>query len=212
VTLVESVRLVGVVAGVLGALITAPAVTKGLASLLAQGGAAVVQCARRAGTWVLRPLPWYHQSQDLRPPGITGEANVGNANVVLTAEGEVWKPDDPVDERIEELRRRIERVSQRLANVREDLIGKIDEVRASLNAEIVRLDGEIEKLRARHVRAQQEAIQLDAAGVPVIGAAIPLTSLPDKWVGHWGSAALLFALVAAALLNAFVQRRRRSAR
>jgi hypothetical protein len=198
-TLVEMVRCIGVGIALVGAFVTAP-----------EGTLVLVRRLRSAWFWILRHLPGYHRSVTVYPK--SGAATGSFGNVAVTAHGSAWSPDAPLSEQIELLRKRTDQLSGRIEAVRNDLQGRVDEVRADLTAAVAEHRSTLAAVHDELARRDKHAAEIDAAGLPLIGAGIVLLGLPDRWVGTVAGATILLSITGMIVLLTFAPRLRRRGR
>lgn len=187
VVLIDVLRLVGVAVALLGAVITAPSGTHQLVS-------SVLDVMRRSGRFVMRHLPWHHRRDvniQITPAGATSTARVGFATATS---GSAWSPDDPIDEKIERLRKRTEALSTEIEQLRTEHRNDVAVLRTELDRLKADHQGQLAALRAEQAARDRQAAKIDATGLPLIGLGIVLTGWPDQWLPTALAAFFLFAV------------------
>lgn len=172
--LLALVRTVAVVVGILGTGIAAPT------------------AVRTVWDTTRRPIvsAWYrlrarlgfpsHRNIDLAD-GSTSLQGFGT----LTASGEAtshW-PEDP-SEQVEQLRLRTESLEKALNTLRVANHAEIQALRAEIEGVRTHHETQVEALRAEQQERDREDLRVNARGLPLIGASIVLSGLPDPVVAN----------------------------
>jgi cell division protein FtsB len=187
---VDAVRWAGVLLAIAGVWVTSRDAVKRYRNEL-------VHRCQRGWEWVRRQV-LRRRDRTIRAHAISGSVGVsGNLNVRVNAAGWVW-PNDR-DERLEQLRQRTETLNNRISDLRSEHGQRLD----TLAADIARVGTEyreaLDKLIHDLAQRAEQATTIDAAGLPLIGAGIVLSGVPDNVLRHWWACLLL--LVAAALVS-----------
>jgi hypothetical protein len=181
----------GVLEGAGGVIVTAP-------GALQRFWAEIVGWLRSGWRWVLHHWPWHHPpAQTIYPTGIGSAGVVGHAT--MTAEGYAWPTAGSTDDRVEVLRKRSDALEVKIRQLRSDH----DQRLHALSAEIAKLHSshrqELAKISAELAAREQKAAMIDATGLPVIGAAIVLSGVPDTVLRH--STVSIALLVSAGIVS-----------
>lgn len=187
--LLPAVRVVGVALGVWGAVMVSPDAAREVASTVATN-------------WLrLRARLGFPRNRTVQASGHAAAASVATgAGVAFDARVLVW-PNDAAGQ-IEILRQRTDTLDDAVATLRTDhkeqiarVNDKIEGVRAAHRAAIAGLE-------ARQQEQKRTDLKVNARGLPLIGASIVLSGLPDAVMGNpWVDivALLLAAVVAVAV-------------
>ncbi|MGR6923102.1 hypothetical protein ACU635_53360 [[Actinomadura] parvosata] len=158
-------KWVGVIIAFVAALVVAPDGTRLLLS--------------RSATWVRSQIDRYRRPREkVIQIGAVGEGStLGSLSVTLT--GHAWRPDDPVDDRIEALRAYIVDVESRLNQAKQE-IAQERSAREEAIAELTAIfQAKLEELHQLLKEKDQRTATINARAIPVIGAGIFLNGVPE---------------------------------
>jgi hypothetical protein len=183
--LLALVRFLGVAVGILGTGIASPDAARAVSRTVRSY---VVACWLR-----LRALLRIPKHRDIHLADSVGASDaLGRLTVTAEASGSVWS-DDPA-EQVEILRQRTESLDRALQAVR---VANHNDL-ASIRAEVAALRNEhstaFADMRAEQDERDRQTLRFNARGLPLIGASIILSGLPDPIVSNpWFSWPLLVA-------------------
>lgn len=183
--LLALVRFLGVAVGILGTGIASPDAARAVGRTVRSY---VVACWLR-----LRALLRIPKHRDIYLADSVGASDaLGRLTVTAEASGSVWS-DDPA-EQVEILRQRTESLDRALQAVR---VANHNDL-ASIRAEVAALRNEhstaFADMRAEQDERDRQTLRFNARGLPLIGASIILSGLPDPIVSNpWFSWPLLVA-------------------
>lgn len=171
--LLAVVRFAGVAVGILGTAIASPDAARAVGRTVRS-----YAMARWSRLQALLHMP---QRRDIYlADGVSGSDAFGSVTVNTEASGSVWS-DDPAQQ-LEILRQRTESLDRALQAVR---IANHNDL-AGIRAEIAALRSEhttaFDDLRAEQEERDRQTIRFNARGLPLIGASIILSGLPDPVV------------------------------
>lgn len=199
--LLATVRMAGVIVGVIGAGVTAPDAAR-----------AVWAAIRGAGRrwWLrLRALLRLQRSATVHP--ISLSARITLPGLTLSGDLEVGSPwPDTPEQQMDWLRRRTDRLGERIASVRKEgreALADLDRRVDALRDEHAR---DVRELRERQDEQEARDLRLNSLGLPLIGASIVLSGLPDAIARHPVVATLL--LIATVVVSFAVYRAWKDAR
>lgn len=172
----EGIRVLGMVLGVGGSVLTVP----GAASRVRDDYAVL---ARNLRTLVRRlwELLLNRQSANVRAPAATAKASAfaptvtGETRPLLPLEGDI-------EERIAQLWSNDEWLDQRISNVQQSLYQQISETNQTHKTAQDSTEAAFSQLRAENQKDKRRALTISARGLPMIGLSILLLGMPDAWV------------------------------
>lgn len=183
--LLASVRFAGVAVGIFGAGIASPDAARAVGR--------TIRSYVAARWWRLRALLRIPNHRDIYLADSVGASDAFGRNTVTVEDsGSVWS-DDPADQ-MEILRQRTERLERALQAVR---VANHNDV-AGVRAEVAALRNEhstaFADMRAEQDERDRQTLRFNARGLPLIGASIILSGLPDPIVSNpWVACPLLVA-------------------
>lgn len=194
-------KVVGVIIAMIGAIVAAP------------DGALLLY---RSFTARVRAMINKFRNRSTPAAKVSGSFHGTLPAMTMTASGRVWRPDDPIDARIDALRAHISDVEGRLSETRNALNQERD-ARESAIAELGRdLHARLDELHQLLQEKERQMATIDARGLPVIGFGILLSGVPEflaelpRIIG-WALPFAGFAWMVVAVLDSVRRRHSRSA-
>jgi len=175
VLLVDVTRCVGVAVALLGSLVVAPGGVRHLVSTWTGWSG---RQRRRVRRQAARFLPFLREHATVSARAVAASAGIA-VSAEVAGSITVWKPNAPVDERIELLRGRILELEGMIRGaefaIRQESNDRRSQVAALENA----FAEEVNKLRQLIDEHHEQAAAIDGRGLPLIGMGILLSGIPD---------------------------------
>ncbi|WP_326829695.1 hypothetical protein OIE13_06035 [Streptosporangium sp. NBC_01810] len=186
-------KWVGVIIALIGALIAAP----DGARLLFQSSA----------TWIRAQVSRFRKPSPQTTKVVSGTANMSLPGLTATVSAHAWRPNDPIDDRIEALRAHLSDLGGRLNQTAQE-VRQERTARKEALAELSRTFQEkLDELHQLLKEKDRKTATIDARGLPVIGTGIFLNGVPEALAGlplriGWFLAFGGFAIMIVALMGA----------
>lgn len=159
-------KWVGVIIALVGAFIAAPDGARLIFQSTASAARDLVAKVRRSGA-----------PQDVR--AVTGSGSMTLGGLAMAATGRVWTPGASIDERIDALRKQVLEVEAKVAGIQADVLKERGERQEAI-AELARtVHVKVDELHALLAEKDKQAARIDARGLPVVGAGIFLSGVPE---------------------------------
>jgi hypothetical protein len=187
VDVVNAARWVGVAIAILGVIVGTPEAAMMI-------GRVTIRAIGEAVRWVGRRIidVWSRLRGRRSVTVQVGPAALGFGGVLgtakITASGRVWPSSGTDADKIEALHALAEQLETQIRDLRNDHAARLDNLAAQLNDANTEHRNVVAAHREEHRRAKRTAVEIDARGIPVIGAGIVLTRLPDYALEWWGDA------------------------